>query len=218
MSAAAPTELPSSPDCKWFDLAEAAAPAAASVTVTPPKSAKALVPPSAPLKAKLAGKPAFKPQVRSFAALADESEDEKPVAESATAGAAAAAAPVAAPAATTEKPRVIKMPTRLTEEEEAALSERSCTLRVANLPRDITIERLEQVFGGCWGFSEVVLPLTRERKPRGFAFIKFGTPDQAEDCLNDFADTLEIKGRRTPGQTHKVLLEYARKNNVEPRA
>jgi hypothetical protein len=145
--------------------------------------------------------------VRGFAVLAEESEEDE------TEKAVAAAAAIVAAAVAPPKPApVVKMPTMMTEAElEAQESEMRYTLRVANLPMDITKRKLEEIFSEFTGFDSITLPL-RMGKPRGFAFIEFRCPEDAGDCLYALRDDLEIKGKRVDGQTHKVVLEYAKSN------
>lgn len=216
--AAAATAMPAS----WGDLACETPLEATPVRPSPPPAAGGGAGAGAP---RSAPKPVFTPRKtgggagaargapvkapRGFALLAeeDEKETEKAVAAAAAMVAAAVAPPKPAP--------VVKMPTVMTEaEREAQESDYRFTLRVANLPMDITKRGLEEIFSEFTGFKEVTLPL-KMGKPRGFAFILFSNPEDAGDCLYELCDTLEIRGKRVDGQTHKVILEYA-KTNVAP--
>ncbi len=142
-----------------------------------------------------------KPAPRGFALLAEDEEEEKKE-----------EAAVAVPAPAPKPAPVVKMPKTMTEEElEAQEREYRFTLRVANLPMDITVKKLQAIFGDFTGFDKITLPLKMGR-PRGFAFIEFTNPEDAGDCLYSLRDELEIKGRRVDGQTDKVVLEYARSN------
>jgi hypothetical protein len=179
-----------------------------------------------------------KPAGRGFALLAEDDEEETPeekpeevkapvmgvgAGAGAGAGGGAAAAteeegwttargePVPAP-----KPApIVKMPVAMSEEEEQALERNySMCLRVANLPMDITEEKLEAIFENHYGVTNITLP-RKAGKPRGFAFIEFKSPDDTSDCLCALQGNLKISGRRVRGQSDDILVEYA-KSNVAP--
>ena len=223
MSAAAAAALPMS----WGDLAEEAPMTrSASPPRTPSPPPRAAAAPGAPRKApgklpyksaapskpKPAPKPATKPVPRGFALLAEVSDEE----EETPAPTTPSPSPVTTAPTVVPKPApVVKMPTMMTEEElEAEENKGRTCLRIANLPMDITKRKLEDIFSEFTGFDQVTLPL-KFGKPRGFAFVDFRCPDDAADCLYSVRGSLEIKGKRVDGQTHLVVVEYAR-NNIAP--
>lgn len=68
-------------------------------------------------------------------------------------------------------------------------------LFVGNLPYDATEAELREHFSAVGPVAYLSLPMDREtNKPRGFAFIEFNDPAQAEDAIRRFHNQL-FKGR-----------------------
>lgn len=68
-------------------------------------------------------------------------------------------------------------------------------LFVGNLPYDTTVAELKDFFSPSGQVSQVFLPLDRESgKPRGFAFVEFPDPAQAQEAVRRFHNQ-PFKGR-----------------------
>ena len=68
-------------------------------------------------------------------------------------------------------------------------------LFVGNLPYDATEEEIREHFSAVAPVSYVFMPLDRETgKKRGFAFVEFDGPEQAQEAIRQFNDQ-PFKGR-----------------------
>src|SRR5712691_6811422 len=71
----------------------------------------------------------------------------------------------------------------------------SVRLFVGNLPYDATEDEIRQHFSTAGNLSYVSIPLDRETgKKRGFAFVEFGDPQQAQEAIRQF-NNQPFKGR-----------------------
>ena len=60
-------------------------------------------------------------------------------------------------------------------------------LFVGNLPYDATEDEIRQHFSSVGNLSYVSIPLDRETgKKRGFAFVEFADPQQAQEAIRQF--------------------------------
>src|SRR5436190_5222596 len=68
-------------------------------------------------------------------------------------------------------------------------------LFVGNLPYDATEDEIRQHFSAVGNLSYVSIPLDRETgKKRGFAFVEFADPQQAQEAIRQF-NNQPFKGR-----------------------
>jgi RNA recognition motif-containing protein len=71
----------------------------------------------------------------------------------------------------------------------------SVRLFVGNLPYDATEKELRELFSAVGPLSQVFLPIDRgSGKPRGFAFVEFNDPGQAQEAIRRFNNQM-FKGR-----------------------
>ncbi len=71
----------------------------------------------------------------------------------------------------------------------------SARLFVGNLPYDMTETDLREFFSPIGSLSTVIIPTDRDTgKPRGFAFVEFNDPAQAEEAIRQLNNKL-FKGR-----------------------
>jgi RNA recognition motif-containing protein len=83
----------------------------------------------------------------------------------------------------------------------------SVRLFVGNLPYDTTEEDLRQFFSPVGSLSTVIIPTDRETgKPRGFAFVEFSDPAQAEEA------TRQLNNQSLKGRTIAINEARAREN------
>ena len=83
-------------------------------------------------------------------------------------------------------------------------------LFVGNLPYDATEDEIRQHFSSVGNLSYVSIPLDRETgKKRGFAFVEFADPQQAQEAIRQF-NNQPFKGR-------SLAVNEARAREAGPR-
>src|SRR2546429_4284108 len=84
-------------------------------------------------------------------------------------------------------------------------------LFVGNLPYDATEDEIRQHFSSVGNLSYVSIPLDRETgKKRGFAFVEFADPRQAQEAIRQF-NNQPFKGR-------PLAVNEARAREAGPRS
>jgi hypothetical protein len=90
-----------------------------------------------------------------------------------------------------------------------------CTLRLGNLPRDITSQELKTIFSAHGTVRDVHIPKNMDKSSpyygtiRGFAMVEFAKSWEATNALSGFYGSLTIR-------TKKITLEFAKSDRKRP--
>jgi hypothetical protein len=90
-----------------------------------------------------------------------------------------------------------------------------CTLRLGNLPRDITPQELKAIFSANGTVRDVHIPKNMDKSSpyygtiRGFAMVEFAKSSEAAAALSAHAYCLSIR-------TKKITLEFAKSDRKRP--
>lgn len=90
-----------------------------------------------------------------------------------------------------------------------------CTLRLGNLPRDITPQELKNIFSAHGTVRDVHIPKNMDKSSpyygtiRGFAMVEFAKSWEATNALSGFYGSLTIR-------TKKITLEFAKSDRKRP--
>ena len=90
-----------------------------------------------------------------------------------------------------------------------------CTLRLGNLPRDITPQELKAIFSANGTVRDVHIPKNMDKSSpyygtiRGFAMVEFAKSSEAAAALSAHANCLSIR-------TKKITLEFAKSDLKRP--
>lgn len=90
-----------------------------------------------------------------------------------------------------------------------------CTLRLGNLPRDISVQELKTIFSAHGTVRDVHIPKNMDKSSpyygtiRGFAMVEFAKSWEATNTLTAFYGSLTIR-------TKKITLEFAKSDRKRP--
>ena len=90
-----------------------------------------------------------------------------------------------------------------------------CTLRLGNLPRDITAQELKTIFSAYGTVRDVHIPKNMDRSSpyfgtiRGFAMVEMDKSWEATNALSGFYGSLTIR-------TKKITIEFAKSDRKRP--
>ncbi len=89
-------------------------------------------------------------------------------------------------------------------------------IQVKNIPPEMTVDRIKELFSDYGTVSDVNLPTDRETgRPRGFAFVTMATSTQAENAIAAL-DGAEVDGQTLVVQESKPREKKSVKGERKP--
>lgn len=124
--------------------------------------------------------------------------------------------PRARPDAEPEAPWAPVKPSRYAQQEEVTVEDCGiCTLRLGNLPRDISVQELKAVFSAHGTVRDVHIPKNMDKSSpyygtiRGFAMVEFAKSSEAATALSAQINRLTIRAKN-------ITIEFAKSDRKRP--